>query len=36
MIRLSSIKSGNVAIDDEVKGRDWKIALEIKITLLEV
>jgi hypothetical protein len=29
-VHLSSIRLGNVAIDGEVEGRGWKMALEIK------
>jgi hypothetical protein len=29
-VRLASIRLGNVAIDGEVEGKDWKMALELK------
>lgn len=29
-VRMRSIKLGNVAIDGEVEGKGWKMALEIK------
>jgi hypothetical protein len=29
-VHLTSIRLGNVAIDDEVEGKGWKTALEIK------